>query len=342
MDVKLSDVLAGETARGVEPQEDPAVEGLARLGARERGGNRPRWRGRRPSGPPTRGARRRTSLAAGPDTRITATPARPGAEESAYTVSPGATSRAPEVEHVSEEELARRAAARRAASGGGGETGVQDARASREAKGRNLAAAASARRHMPSPRARPTHGCRALRDCPAGLSRRTRVVGPKRIPFRGRTPACVVVSRTRRSRRLFFSETLGRAAADTDHARRETRGRYRSRRHRPSQATRRSAAGAGPFVALGARIRPGVSQPRVQSDRRPRALLASPNARAFEARWVSPRASARIARSTSEKMRTSRRSRRTPPPAAPSTSSPTTRSSSSTTTAASRRAAGWP
>ena len=40
MDVKLGDVLAGETARGVEPQEDPAVEGLARLGARERGGNR--------------------------------------------------------------------------------------------------------------------------------------------------------------------------------------------------------------------------------------------------------------------------------------------------------------
>ena len=94
-------------------------------------GTASRWRGRRPSGPPTRGARRRTSLAAGPETRITATPARPGAEESAYTVSPGATSRAPEVEHVSEEELARRAAARRAASGGGEETEEQDARASR-------------------------------------------------------------------------------------------------------------------------------------------------------------------------------------------------------------------
>lgn len=70
-------------------------------------------------------------------------------------VSSGATSRAPEVEHVSEEELARRAAARRAASDGGEETEEQDARASREANGRDLAAAASARRHMSSPRARP-------------------------------------------------------------------------------------------------------------------------------------------------------------------------------------------
>ena len=274
--MKLGDVLAGETARGVEPQEDPAVEGLARLGARERGGNRLAM---------ARSASLRTADARGETEDVARggaghayhrdARAPGGGGERVYGVPGRHVARARGGARLGRGARASRSRATRRVRRGGG-----DRSAGREGIARGERTKPRRRRERAPPHALTSRAPDPRVPSAARLPGRPQPEDSSRRPeanslLRGRTPACVVVSRTRRSRRLFFSETLGRAAADTDHARRETRGRYRSRRHRPSQATRRSAAGAGPFVALGARIRPGVSQPRVQSDRRPRALLAS-------------------------------------------------------------------
>ena len=102
--MELRDVLAGEAPRAVEPEQDAAVERLAGVGADERGGARlavarpTRARARaeqsaaeQSAAAAAGGNRRRTSCVAGPETRTTATPARPGAVESAKMVSAGAS-----------------------------------------------------------------------------------------------------------------------------------------------------------------------------------------------------------------------------------------------------------